>query len=104
MSSGPFRLILSAEAREDIAETARWYDEQEQGLGREFTRAFRAATAVLERSPFIYQEIETETRRVLLRRFPYQVIYKVRDNTVFIAGCFHISRDPQQWRDRMSEL
>ena len=104
MSSGPFRLVFLAKAGADLSEALRWYEAQELDLGQEFLRVLRTSVAALLRNPFMYQEVETGARRMLLRRFPYAVVYTVRGNDVVIVGCFHISRDPQQWRDRMSEL
>ena len=75
---------------------------QERGLGREFLRAFRAATAVLRRTPLHYQPIEEEARRVLLRRFPYAVFFEVHDSDVVILSCLPTARDPEEWRRRIT--
>lgn len=62
-----YRSTIRPEADEEVAEAARWYEARERGLGREFLRAFRAATAALRRNPFLYQTVVEEARRVLLR-------------------------------------
>ena len=77
MSPGSYHLVIWPQAEADVAEAARWYEQQEAGLGRDFLRAFRAATAILRRNPFQYQIIFVEVRRVLLRRFPYAVFYEI---------------------------
>lgn len=104
MNSGPFRIVFLSKADADLSEVLLWYEEQELGLGQEFLRAFRASIAVLQRTPLIYREVEKDVQRTMLRRFPYAIYYTVRGNDVVIIGCFHISRDPRQWRNRMSEL
>lgn len=80
---------------------SRWYEERERGLGRDFLRAFRAATAVLRRTPLLYPLV-AGARRVLLRRFPYSVFYEVHEVEVVVLACFHESRDPEEWRARIS--
>jgi len=85
----------------DVQEAAGWYGDQERGLGREFLRAFRAATGPLRRNPLLYQIVEGEARRVLLRRFPYGVIYEIHGSDVVILACMHFSRDPQDWERRL---
>ena len=102
MSTRLYRLVLLPEAEADLMDTARWYEEQERGLGYEFLRAFRAATAPLRRNPFLYQIVEGEARRVLLRRFPYGVIYEVHGSDVALLACFHTARDPEEWQRRRS--
>ena len=101
MSARLYRLVLLAEAESELLEAARWYEDQERGLGHAFLRAFRAATAPLRRNPFLYQIIEGEARRVLLRRFPYGIIYEVHGSDVVLLACFHSSRDPQEWQRRI---
>jgi toxin ParE1/3/4 len=102
MTASRFRLLVRPEARADVAETAAWYEAQQQGLGREFLRAFRAATDPLRRNPFLYQIVFEEMRRVLLRRFPYAVFYEVHGSDVVVLGCLHGARDPEEWRKRAS--
>jgi hypothetical protein len=69
------RLVIRAEAILDIQEAAQWYGEQERGLGRKFLSAFRAATALLRQNPNLYQVVEGEVRRLLLRRFPRMELF-----------------------------
>jgi hypothetical protein len=47
--------------------------------------------------------VEGEARRVLLRRFPYAVIYEVHGPDVVILACMHFSRDPESWERRLIE-
>jgi toxin ParE1/3/4 len=99
MVSG-YRLLIRPEARADVAEAAAWYETQEEGLGREFLRAFRAATDPLRRNPLHYQIVFEEMRRVLLRRFPYGVFFEVHATDVVVLGCMHGARDPEAWQRR----
>lgn len=95
-----YRLLIRPEARAEVAEAAAWYETRETGLGRDFLRAFRAATDRLRRDPLHYQIIFANMRRVLLRRFPYGVFYEVHGTAVVVLGCMHTSRDPELWQGR----
>jgi toxin ParE1/3/4 len=97
-----YRLVIQPVAKAEVAEAAAWYESQERGLGREFLRAFRASTAVLRRNPFQYQPVDEETRRVLLRRFPYSVFFEVHGTEVVILACVHQARDPALWQQRVT--
>ncbi len=102
MNPQNYRLVIRPEAEADLAEAAQWYDSRERSVGREFLRAFRAATAVLRRNPYLYQPVVGEARRVLLRRFPYGVFYEVHQSEVVILACLHMARDPQVWQERIT--
>jgi plasmid stabilization system protein ParE len=102
VNTDPYRIVVRPEADAEIADAARWYESQEHGLGFEFLRAFRTAVAVLRRNPFTYQKVMMETRRVLLRRFPYSVFYEVHDDDVVILACFHTGRNPEAWQERIT--
>jgi plasmid stabilization system protein ParE len=102
ISRPSYRLVIRPEAALDVQEAAQWYGAQERGLGREFLHAFRTATALLRQNPQLYQIVEGEARRVLLRRFPYGVIYEIHGSDVVILACMHFSRDPQDWERRLT--
>jgi len=97
-----YRVVIQPVARTELSEAAKWYESQERGLGREFMRAFRAGTDILRRNPFQYQTIDEETRRLLLRRFPYSVFFEVHGSVVVILGCLHQARDPALWQSRVT--
>jgi toxin ParE1/3/4 len=95
-----YRLVIRPEARAEVAEAAHWYEARSRGLGRDFVRAFRAATDVLRRNPYLYQIIFEEMRRVVMRRFPYSVFYEIHEADVVVLGCMHEARDPEEWQKR----
>jgi toxin ParE1/3/4 len=97
VSTHRYRLVIRPEPRNEVA---KWYDAREQGLGRDFLRAFRAATDVLRRNPLQYQVVFEDMRRVILRRFPYSVFYEIHGSDVVILGCMHGARDPEEWQKR----
>lgn len=100
MTRHRYRLLIRPEARAEVAEAAAWYEAREQGLGRDFLRAFRAATDRLRRDPLHYQAVFEEMRRVVLRRFPYGVFYEIHGSDVVVLACMHGARDPEEWQSR----
>ena len=96
----PPKLLIQPEAEAEISEAFRWYEDKTQGLGSEFMRALDASLSAIQRNPSAYPPVYKQMRRVLLRRFPYSVIYLLNDNRIVVLACFHASRDPKQWQDR----
>lgn len=95
------RLVFRREAELEINEAAEWYETREQGLAVEFLRVLDACIESIRRTPLLYPVVHGEVRRAVLRRFPYSIIYAVREDEIVVIGCFHGQRDPKQWQDRL---
>ena len=90
-------LVLRPEALDEIADAATWYEERSAGLSAEFFRALDAAIASVRRNPLQYPAIRGDLRRVLLRRFPYSLIFTASGEEVIVLGCVHWRQDPRRW-------
>jgi plasmid stabilization system protein ParE len=67
------KLVLRPAAASDLDEAFLWYESQRAGLGEEFLVAVTRVMEVLAESPLQYPIVHRETRRALVRRFPYSV-------------------------------
>ncbi|MGH3086122.1 MAG: type II toxin-antitoxin system RelE/ParE family toxin [Rubrobacteraceae bacterium] len=94
-------VLLRPEADLEINEAADWYEARGQGLAAEFLRVLDARIESIRRDPLLYPVVYGEARRANLRRFPYSIIYTVREDEIAIIACFHGRRDPKGWRDRL---
>ena len=99
--SRPVQLL--PEAEREIEEAFWWYERQRRGLGFEFLLAFDAAVEGLRRLPEGHELVALRTRKILLRRFPYVVLYAVEEKRILITAVFHGRRDPRRWSDRVRE-
>lgn len=88
------RVVLRPEARREIAEAQAWYEARAVGLGFEFVRAVDAAIGKASRMPLAFPSIDADLRHVLLRRFPYSVVYHALAAELVVVACFHHRRDP----------
>ncbi len=95
------RIIFEPEAELDVAEAYRWYEERDEGLGSEFTRAVDGCVYQIQRHPEMYPVFYKEARQGVIRRFPYSIFYVIEEETVYVVAVFHASRDPQTWKDRV---
>jgi toxin ParE1/3/4 len=95
------RVLFRPEAREDVIQARDWYEKQSAGLGGEFVRALEAAVASASRSPDAFPAVSGELRRVLLRRFPYSLVYQLHGDTLVVLACFHHRRSPRTLTDRI---
>lgn len=76
------------------------YEQQREGLGREFIGSVDSTLNQLSRTPLQYAVIHQETRRAMVRRFPYGIFYRVSDGVVTVIAILPLSRDPESWQLR----
>ena len=99
-------LRIHADAAEEAAEAAAWYENERAGLGADFERAIDAALDILEQDivPLTPAPGIAGTRgvkRLLLRRFPYAVVVVERKTEIFVIAFAHHARRPGYWRKRL---
>jgi toxin ParE1/3/4 len=86
-------VIVRPGAEADLAEARAWYEQQRAGLGSEFlgevARAMQALGEHPERHPLYYRGF----RRILLRRFPYKLFYRLEAERVVVFRVLHVKRD-----------
>jgi plasmid stabilization system protein ParE len=78
----------------------RWYDAQRSGLGTEFEEALDASLQLITRFPEAGPVVLHDVRRLLLRRFPYALYYRLTEQVIEVRACLHMRRDPRRWRRR----
>ncbi|GAB6039894.1 type II toxin-antitoxin system RelE/ParE family toxin [Endothiovibrio diazotrophicus] len=88
------RIVFRPEAEEEILEARGWYDARSPGLGGEFARSADDAVSSAAEMPLAHPRLEGEYRHVILRRFPYSVIYLPCESEIVVISCFHHKRKP----------
>jgi len=95
------RLVVRPAAEADIVDAALWYEARAAGLGADFLRAVDVALAEVQRMPNRFPVVQTQCRRVLLRRFPYGVYFVPTAELISVVACMHARRDPRRWEERV---
>ncbi len=93
-------LQFTAATRADIADAYDWYEEQRTGLGEEFRSELNVAFTLLSEFSEAGPTVHLNVRRLLLRRFPYAVYFRVVGAVIEVRGCLHLHRDPRAWHQR----
>lgn len=95
------QIIFRRKARLDALDAYRWYQKQQPGLGVDFRHELDATLHRIGEHPKAYSVLERDTRRALMRRFPYSVFFREYEDTVVIIAVFHTHRDPNTWNRRI---
>lgn len=91
-------------AQMEFEEAVNYYNEQRTNLGYEFANEVAATIDRILRFPEAWRRISKRARRCRTKRFPYNVIYQIRDDRVLIVAIAHNRRRPFYWRDRIKSV
>ena len=75
-----------------------WYEGERVGLGAIFAAAVEATVTAILQNPLAYPRVKGDTRRALVRRFPYAVYFRPIDEEIIVLAGMHGRRNPQHWR------
>ena len=88
-------------ARDEIIRASEYYDSVSQDIGIAFNVGLKSAFASIEQNPNAWSPLRGGVRRYVMKRFPYQLIYRVEADEIVIYAVAHQSRRPGYWRRRV---
>jgi plasmid stabilization system protein ParE len=94
------RFVFHPQARTEIKETVAWYDRQGPGLGDRFQQTLEKPLSNIENHPLAYPKVRGGRRRILLRKFPYAIIYRPVGEMIYVFACIHHKRNPKHRQRR----
>jgi toxin ParE1/3/4 len=97
------RLVVRPEAEAEITDAAVYYNDRATILRKSFLDEVEAALERVRQNPNQYQRIYGQARRAILGRFPYALIYIASEDETNVIACFHGSRNPKVWQERITK-
>lgn len=94
-------LRIRPEATVELREAWSWYEDRREGLGDELLGCVEAAFASAQRAPQAHRLVEGRIRQVVVRRFPFLVLFTDYPEYIEVLAVFHTARDPNRWRGRL---
>ena len=90
-------------AAEELAEAVMWYERQQEGVGAALLEAIDRTIVLIEIHPEIGSIVlaDGRTRQVIVRRFPYRVVYYLSQDEIVVIAIAHTKRRPGYWRERV---
>src|SRR5262249_43774305 len=89
------------EALQEVEAAARWYAERSAAAAAAFSVEIDAAESSIVRLPEAWPPFVHGTRRYLLQRFPFSVVYRIKDRRILIVAVAHARRRPGYWTARI---
>jgi len=90
-----------AAARQEFLTEIAYYNEEQPGLGVRFSDAVEDAVARALLFPLAGSPSVANTRRIVLKGFPFMLFYRPESNGIVIFAVSHQARRPNYWVARV---
>jgi len=87
-------------AEEEFNAAVEYYEGCRKGLGLEFTEEAYAAIARISEFPDAWTTLSENTRRAIVNRFPYGIVYQMKSGALRVIAVANLHRHPDYWRER----
>lgn len=92
--------IFHPDARVEMNESFDFYEARLDGLGLRFLLAVEQTVERISTHPEAGVPLAGEFRKRIVSGFPYNVIYRVWQDYIYLVAVAHHSRRPGYWRER----
>jgi hypothetical protein len=94
-------LEFHPEALAELERAKAWYEAQRLGLGESFSQEITTAISRIREAPNTWPEYQRGTRRFLVHRFPFAILYSQRSTGLLVLAVMHLKRKPGYWMSRL---
>jgi plasmid stabilization system protein ParE len=95
------RYIFHPEAKNELNQVVDYYENCQPGLGLDFLEEVYAAIQRILLFSEAWTELSSNTRRCLVNRFPYGIIYQRKSDLIRIIAIMHLNKKPGYWKERL---
>ena len=88
-------------ARQELADAMEHYEGEKRRLGRQLAGEVAAGIVEVVALPNVWQKIGPGLRLYRVRRFPYGLVYLVKNDEILFIAVTHLGREPGDWKNRL---
>ena len=88
------------DAETEFTRAVEYYENCQHGLGRDFAREVYATIARIIQFPNAWSSMSKNTRRCMMHRFPFGLIYRIKSRNIQIIAVADLRRSPGYWKER----
>jgi hypothetical protein len=97
------KFYFHPDAAAEFDSAVEYYEQFQEGLGFEFSEEVYATITRIIQYPDAWSALSKNSRRCLVNRFPYGVIYQIRSQSLRIIAVAHLNRRPSYWKERLEQ-
>ncbi|RKR82682.1 ParE-like toxin of type II ParDE toxin-antitoxin system [Mucilaginibacter gracilis] len=91
-----YQIVIKPKAVDMARDAYVWYELQQPGLGELFLKELDNCYDKLEAWPIAYAKIRKNFRQIILKKFPYVLVFEIIKHEVVIYAVFHTSLSPRK--------
>lgn len=93
-----YKLVVLKAAADDTSDAYQYYEKIRPGLGDIFLSELLERYKDISRHPEYFGFIDEKKiiRDVMLKNFPFQIVYEVKENTIIIYAVHHGKKHPDK--------
>lgn len=88
-------------ARKELIDAIDYYNECQDKLGLIFAEEVYKSIQLILQFPQAWSPFSKNTRRCIMNRFPYGIIYQEIKNKILIIAVMQLNREPLCWHKRV---
>ena len=88
-------------AQIELDQAIEYYNYESPGLGDEFLTEVLKVIDRIGKMPEAWHRLSKRTRRCQTRRFPYGIIYQIREEEILVVAVANLHRRPDYWKERL---
>ena len=96
-------VVFHPAAYEELHYAHSWYEGQASGLGERFLKEIEHAIDTIQQSPTTWPVYIHGTRRFLVHRFPFAIVYRHNEHVITVVVVMHLKRKPEYWQQRIQD-
>jgi hypothetical protein len=97
------KFAFHPDAEQELNQAVDYYNDCQPLLGWDFSREVYFTIQNILAYPKAWAPLSKNTRRCLVNRFPFGVIYQIVKNDVFIIAIMQLNRKPGYWQNRIED-
>jgi plasmid stabilization system protein ParE len=96
-------LVFLPEVPAEIEATRDWYADRSLDVAQRFLASLEQVLLLIQSRPLqgAYHDDRRLYRYQRVADFPFMVVYREYDDHILIVACYHPSRHPDYWKERL---
>ncbi len=90
-------------AQLELDDAFRYYENQQEKLGYRFVNEVKITVELIKYYPEGWHPLSNNTRRCLVKNFPYGIIYQFKEDMILILAVANLHRKPSFWKERIDK-
>jgi plasmid stabilization system protein ParE len=89
-----YTLDIKETAKVGLFEAFDYYENKQEGLGDKFLDDWETHLNIIKQNPLLFQKKYKDFRQLLIKPYPYHIIYEVEENLITVYKVIYAGRNP----------